>query len=75
MRARDSRSATFAPLHARHPGLVRVLTAADVPGPTASAIYPDPKDQPVLAEGQVRFRGEAVLALVGDAATRRGDRR
>ena len=32
-------------------------------------IYPHIKDQPVLAEGQVRFRGEAVLALVGDGAT------
>jgi aldehyde oxidoreductase len=59
----------FAPLHARYPGLVRILTAADVPGANSFGIYPDIKDQPVLAEGFVRFRGEAVLALVGDAAT------
>ena len=55
------------PLYARHPGLVRVLTGADVPE-NSFGIYPDLKDQPVLAEGQVRFRGEAVLALVGEHA-------
>jgi aldehyde oxidoreductase len=57
------------PLMARHPGLVRVLTARDVPGNNRFGIYPTGKDQPVFAEGEVRFRGEAVLALVGDAAT------
>ena len=31
--------------------------------------YPEIKDQPVLADGQVRFCGEAVLALVGERAT------
>jgi CO/xanthine dehydrogenase Mo-binding subunit len=31
-------------------------------------IMPNLKDQPVLAEGEVRFRGEAVLALVGSRA-------
>ncbi len=54
-----------APLFDRHPGLVRVLTAADVPGHNGFGIYPHIKDQPVLAEGRVRYRGEAVLALVG----------
>ena len=53
---------------ARHPGLVRILTADDVPGSNRFGIYATGKDQPVLAEGYVRFRGEAVLALVGDAA-------
>jgi CO/xanthine dehydrogenase Mo-binding subunit/aerobic-type carbon monoxide dehydrogenase small subunit (CoxS/CutS family) len=67
-------SATFevgdlAPLYDAWPGLVRVLGAADVPGRNRFGIYPDLKDQPVLAEGVVRFRGEAVLALVGDCAT------
>jgi aldehyde oxidoreductase len=57
------------PLRAKHPGLIRILTAADIPGKNSFGIYPDIKDQPVLAEGFVRFRGEAVLALVGDAAT------
>ena len=59
----------LAPLHAKYPGLVRVLAAADVPGANNFGIYPDIKDQPVLADGFVRFRGEAVLALVGDATT------
>jgi aldehyde oxidoreductase len=59
----------LAPLYARHRGLVRVFTARDVPGSNAFGIYPTGKDQPVLADGRVRFRGEAVLALVGEAAT------
>jgi aldehyde oxidoreductase len=49
------------PLHRR---LAAVLTAADVPS-NGFGIYPDIKDQPVLADGQVRYRGEAVVALVG----------
>jgi CO/xanthine dehydrogenase Mo-binding subunit/aerobic-type carbon monoxide dehydrogenase small subunit (CoxS/CutS family) len=55
-------------LHADHPGLLRVLTAADVPGNNGFGIYPNIKDQPVLAEDKARYRGEAVLALVGEAA-------
>jgi CO/xanthine dehydrogenase Mo-binding subunit/aerobic-type carbon monoxide dehydrogenase small subunit (CoxS/CutS family) len=55
-------------LHADHPGLLRVLTAADVPGNNGFGIYPHIKDQPVLAEDHVRYRGEAVLALVGEPA-------
>ena len=51
---------------ARWPGIVDVLTAADVPN-NAFAVFADLRDQPVLADGQVRFRGEAVVALVGDA--------
>ncbi len=50
----------------RWPGLVDVLTWRDVPE-NSFGIFPDVKDQPVLACGEVRFRGEAVLALVGDA--------
>jgi CO/xanthine dehydrogenase Mo-binding subunit/aerobic-type carbon monoxide dehydrogenase small subunit (CoxS/CutS family) len=56
-------------LHAAHPGLVRVLTAADIPGRNLYGIYPTGKDQPVLADGYVRHRGEAVCALVADAGT------
>jgi aldehyde oxidoreductase len=55
-------------LRARWPGLVDVVSAADVPN-NAFAIFPDLRDQPVLADGVTRFRGEAVLGLVGDAAT------
>ncbi len=59
----------FSALHARYPGLVKVLSSVDVPGTNGFGIYPDLKDQPVLANGAVRFRGECVLALVADRAT------
>jgi CO/xanthine dehydrogenase Mo-binding subunit/aerobic-type carbon monoxide dehydrogenase small subunit (CoxS/CutS family) len=52
----------------RHPGLAAILTAADVPF-NGFGIFPNIKDQPVLADGLVRYRGEAVVALVGDRAT------
>ena len=42
-----------------------ILTATDVPGENSFGIYPDLKDQPVFADGLVRYRGEAVLAVVG----------
>lgn len=51
-----------------YPGLQAILTAADVPGHNGYGIYPDLKDQPVFADGLVRYRGEAVLALVGERA-------
>jgi CO/xanthine dehydrogenase Mo-binding subunit/aerobic-type carbon monoxide dehydrogenase small subunit (CoxS/CutS family) len=57
----------FADLYERFPGLVRVLTATDVPGVNGFGIYTDIKDQPVLAPGVARFRGEAVALLVGEA--------
>jgi aldehyde oxidoreductase len=50
---------------AANPGLVAILTAKDVPGENSFGIFPSMKDQPVLAPGHVRYRGEAVLALVG----------
>lgn len=49
-------------------GLTRIFHAGDVPGLNGFGIYPDLKDQPVLAPGVVRFRGEAVLAIVGTSA-------
>ena len=49
-----------------HPGLMRILTWQDVPGNNGFGIYPHIKDQPVLAKDQVRYRGEAVAALIGD---------
>ncbi|MGH8680386.1 MAG: molybdopterin cofactor-binding domain-containing protein, partial [Burkholderiales bacterium] len=55
----------FGPVRAKHPGLVDVITARDVPR-NSFGIFPDVKDQPVLAAGRVRFRGEAVLCLVGE---------
>ncbi len=44
--------------------LERILTAADVPS-NGFGIYPDIKDQPVLAESVARFRGEAIAAVIG----------
>jgi len=49
-----------------NPGLLRILTWQDVPGNNGFGIYPHIKDQPVLAKDQVRYRGEAVAALIGD---------
>jgi aldehyde oxidoreductase len=53
--------------YAQQAGLDRVLTAKDVPA-NGFGIYPDIKDQPVLAEGEARFRGEAVAAVIGTRA-------
>ncbi len=44
--------------------LAAVISAKDVPN-NVFAIFDFPKDQPVLADGLVRMKGEAVLALVG----------
>jgi CO/xanthine dehydrogenase Mo-binding subunit/aerobic-type carbon monoxide dehydrogenase small subunit (CoxS/CutS family) len=55
----------LAAVRARYPGLVDVLTARDVPE-NSFGIFPQVKDQPVLAAERVRFRGEAVVALVGE---------
>ena len=49
-----------------NPGLVKIFTSEDITGNNGFGIYPHIKDQPVLAEGHVRFRGEAVIALVGE---------
>jgi len=57
---------------ARHAGLAAILSARDVPGENTFGIFPGMKDQPVLAPGAVRFRGEAVLALVGTRAAVEG---
>ena len=48
----------------RTPGIECILAAKDVPS-NGFGIYPHIKDQPVLADGVVRFRGEAVVAVVG----------
>jgi CO/xanthine dehydrogenase Mo-binding subunit/aerobic-type carbon monoxide dehydrogenase small subunit (CoxS/CutS family) len=50
----------------RIPGVVRVLTARDIPGVNRFGIILE--DQPVLAEDTVRYRGEAVALVI---ATRR----
>src|ERR1700691_2379550 len=52
---------------AAHPGIHRVLTARDIPGVNCFGVMPRFADQPVCAESEARFRGEAVAAVVGDA--------
>lgn len=51
---------------AQHPAVERVLTAKDVPGKNQYGAIPAFADQPVFAEEEARFRGEAVAAVVGD---------
>ncbi|WP_108859594.1 molybdopterin cofactor-binding domain-containing protein [Ruegeria sp. Alg231-54] len=47
------------------PGIEAVLTAADIPGRNNFGVIPDFADQPVFAETEARFRGEAVAAIIG----------
>ncbi|ANK80271.1 MAG: aldehyde oxidase [Rhizobiales bacterium NRL2] len=50
-----------------NPGLRRVFTADDIPGENRFGVIPPFADQPVFAtNGQARFRGEAVAAVVGE---------
>lgn len=51
---------------ARSLGLEAVLTSADVEGENTFGAIPGFEDQPVFAERETRFRGEAVAALIGD---------
>lgn len=46
-------------------GFEAVLTAADIAGQNAFGVIPQFVDQPVFAETETRFRGEAVAAIVG----------
>jgi CO/xanthine dehydrogenase Mo-binding subunit/aerobic-type carbon monoxide dehydrogenase small subunit (CoxS/CutS family) len=45
-------------------GLTLVMTADDIPN-NSFGVYPNIKDQPVLAASEVRYRGDAIMALVG----------
>ncbi|TDQ80657.1 xanthine dehydrogenase molybdenum binding subunit apoprotein [Dongia mobilis] len=49
-----------------HPGIARILTAADIPGENCFGVIPPFADQPVFAATHARFKGEAVAAVVGD---------
>jgi aldehyde oxidoreductase len=60
---------TFGDLEAyrrTHPGVEGVFTARDVPGKNCFGVIPQFSDQPVFAERETRFLGEAVAAIVGD---------
>jgi aldehyde oxidoreductase len=49
-----------------HPGICRVFTVEDVPGENCYGVIPAFRDQPVFAEGEARFRGEAIAAVAGE---------
>ncbi len=54
----------------RHPGVARVLTAKDVPHNLYTVlilIQVGPEDEHVLAEDKVRWKGEAVVAVLADS--------
>lgn len=51
---------------AKHPGVVLVLTAKDVPGVDCYGVIPRCADQPVFAHQEARHRGEGVAAIVGE---------
>ncbi len=51
---------------AGHPGIVAVYTAKDIPGRNCFGVIPPFADQPALAEGIARFRGEAVAVVAGE---------
>ena len=52
------------------PGVVRILTHKDVPKNVYTIlclIQVEPDDEPVLAEGKVRFKGEQVVAVIAES--------
>jgi CO/xanthine dehydrogenase Mo-binding subunit len=49
-----------------HPGIVATYTAADIPGRNCFGVIAPFADQPALAEGEARFRGEAVALVAGE---------
>ncbi|MBT6095680.1 MAG: molybdopterin-dependent oxidoreductase [Rhodospirillaceae bacterium] len=57
---------------AQHSGVEAVFTAADIPGDNCFGVIPPYADQPALAEVSVRFRGEAVALVAGNAETING---
>ncbi|RWC60007.1 MAG: 2Fe-2S iron-sulfur cluster binding domain-containing protein [Mesorhizobium sp.] len=48
-----------------HPGVAGVFTAADIPGKNCFGVIGPFADQPALAEGFARLRGEAVALVAG----------
>ena len=49
----------------KQPGVVRILTAADIPGVNQiGGIIPD---EPLFSEGEVHFRGEPVAVVIADS--------
>jgi len=50
----------------QNPGIHAVFTARDIPGRNRYGVHPNFADQPVFAERETRFLGEAVAAIVGE---------
>ncbi|MGN6307271.1 MAG: molybdopterin-dependent oxidoreductase [Mesorhizobium sp.] len=48
------------------PGVVGTFTAADIPGKNCFGVIAPFADQPALAQGEARFRGEAVALVAGE---------
>ena len=48
-----------------HPEIVAIFTAKDVPGRNLHGVHGAFADQPVFADRDVRFRGEAIAIVVG----------
>jgi len=59
----------LAAFKAAHPGILAVFSADDIPGKNCFSVIPPFADQPVFAENTVRFRGEAIAAIAGEAET------
>jgi aldehyde oxidoreductase len=49
-----------------HPRIYAVFTGKDVPGVDCYGVIPAFADQPVFAQAEARFRGEAVAIVVGE---------
>ncbi|WP_181175800.1 molybdopterin-dependent oxidoreductase [Mesorhizobium sp. B2-7-2] len=49
-----------------HPGIAGVFTAADIPGHNCFGVIGPFADQPALADGFARMRGEAVALVAGE---------
>lgn len=54
------------------PDIEAVFTARDVPGKNCYGVHPNFADQPVFAESETRYRGEAIAAVVGEASAMAG---
>jgi CO/xanthine dehydrogenase Mo-binding subunit len=52
-----------------NPGVAGVFTAADIPGKNCFGVIAPFADQPALAEGEARFRGEAVALVACERDT------
>ena len=49
-----------------HSDIAAIFSAKDIPGKNCFGVIPMYADQPVFAETEVRFRGEAVACVVGE---------